>query len=549
MKTRNLLLTGLLSMGMLAACTNDDDPGAQGSNNDDGNTAYAQIAISVSANSVGTRADNEVKDNTTGASTGDQINGSENENNVSKVTVVLADVNTDIAQYVYNFSTANTDFFVGDNKTDFATKPFEVPQGKYHVYVLANYGDNGISANVAPGFDMKQEIDISNASKLYTTNGFLMANDGIATESNFTGTATGKEVDGDLKDKADGATLHKVEVNIERVVSKVTFAADASHPNNQYPVKDANGNKLATATVNSVALINTNKKMFLIREAKTATKKPNVVTGTWIYPQDPNYSTVLQGGDQATTEASWLKDNFANPSADADDFKDITGENAAVFYCPENTMAAAAQQNGQTTGVVYKVTWAFESNAKPYTELSKDGSDAYSKIFAAILKLSSGKDDDITEQIFTSNPAEGTAAGTFYAYNNLIFKNKNAAILYKCIVEATGTTDNDKASSANTAFTSAKSAALPAAIDEYTGGVNYYPVWIKHNPDGGNMEQDKYGVVRNHWYELTVTGISNLGNSKPTFDKPEDPDDAKVANIQVAAKIKPWTLVKQDVEL
>ena len=545
MKTRNLLLTSLLSLGMLAACTTDDDPGNNPGNNDDGNTAYAQIAISVSANSVGTRA---TVDDPSEGETGDQVNANDSENNVSKVTVVLADVNTDIAQYVYNFSTANTDFFVGSDKTDFATKPFEVPQGKYHVYVLANYGDNGISANVAPGFDMKQEIDISDASKLYTTNSFLMANDGIAKESDFTGTASGKEVDGDLKDKAEGATLHKVEVNIERVVSKVTFAADASHTNNQYPVEDANGEKIATATVNGVALINTNQKMFLIREAKTALNKPDDIT-SWIYPTDPNYNTVLKGGNDASTEKTWLEANFANASADADDFKDITGEDAAVFYCPENTMAAAAQQNGQTTGVVYKVTWAFESNAKPYTELSKDGSDAYSKIFAAILKLSSGKDDDITEQIFTSNPAEGTAAGTFYAYNNLIFKNKNAAILYKCIVEATGTIDNDKASSANTAFTSAKSAALPAAIDEYTGGVNYYPVWIKHNPDGGNMEQDKYGVVRNHWYELTVTGISNLGNSKPTFDKPEDPGDAKVANIQVAAKIKPWTLVKQDVEL
>lgn len=543
MKTRNLLLTGLLSMGMLAACTTDDDPGNNSGNNGDGNTAYAQIAISVSANSIGTRA---TVDDPSKGETGDQVNASDIENNVSKVTVVLADVNTDIAQYVYNFSTAESDFFVGEEKTDFATKPFEVPQGKYHVYVLANYGNNGISANVAPGFDMKQEIAISDASKLYTANGFLMANDGIAKESNFTGAGTATEVDGDLTEKTGGATLHKVEVNIERVVSKVTFAADANHSNNEYPVNDANGNKLATATVNKVALINTNKKMYLIREAKTTNNKPDRVTGTWIYPQDPNYSTVLQGGAQATTEDSWLDANFANATAQESGFSALS---SAVFYCPENTMTASAQQNGQTTGVVYKVTWAFESNAKPYTELSKDGSDAYSKVFAAILNLSSGKDTDISNDIFTKDLAQGTATGTFYAYNNLIFKNKNAAILYKCIVEAKGTTDSDKASSANTAFGTAKSAALPAAIDEYTGGVNYYPVWIKHNPDGGNMEQDKYGVVRNHWYELTVTGISNLGNSKPTFDKPEDPDDAKVANIQVAAKIKKWTVVKQNVEL
>ena len=126
-------------------------------------------------------------------------------------------------------------------------------------------------------------------------------------------------------------------------------------------------------------------------------------------------------------------------------------------------------------------------------------------------------------------------------------------MLYKSIAEATGTTINDKASNANTTFSTNKNKTgdeLSALnIKEYKGGVNYYPVWIKHNPDGSNMQQDKFGVVRNHWYELTVTSISNLGNDKPTFEDPEDPDDPAVANIQVAAKIKPWTIVKQEVEL
>lgn len=536
MKTRTLFVTALLGLGMMASCSNDELEGVDNGQNPDGK-AYAQIAINV-ANSATTRAIN--------GDTGSEEPGTPAENAVSKVTVVLADPASDIAQYVYNFSTTDENYklLIGSETSDFATEPFEVPAGKYHVYVLANFGNNGLEiSSINPGFDMKQEIGITKASSLSTANSFLMANGGVSGDKGdgygevFDCTETGttsKEVDGDLADKDGGATLYKVAVNIERVVSKVTF----NQTKTSFDVNDANNTKLATATVNGVSLINLNKKMYLIREAKKATHSPNGVTGDWFYPVDPNYNKL--------TSADELTANFSDPTASS-----FPTPSEATFYCPENTMTAEAQLNGQTTGVVYKITWALNtaSGNNPYTELDKEGTDTYSQIFAAILKLDDSKDSDIDENIFKADLAQGTETGTFYAYNDLIFKNKNAAILYRCIATATGADNSAKATAANTAFTTAKSAALPDDIAEYTGGVNYYPVWIKHNPDGSNMQQDKFGVVRNHWYELTVTGISNLGNDKPTFENPDDPDDPAVANIQVAAKIKKWTVVKQNVEL
>ena len=536
MKTRTLFVTALLGLGMMASCSNDELEGMNNGQNPDGK-AYAQIAINV-ANSATTRA--------IAGATGSEEPGTEAESKVSTVTVVLADPASDIAQYVYNFPGDGT-LDLGTNTADFATSPFLVPAGKYHVYVLANFGDNGLSiSSINPGFDMKQEIAITAASKLSTDNSFLMTNggvlgkvseggDGYGQEFNFEGTASDKEVNGDLTEKEDGKTLFKVEVQIERVVSKVTFN---NTDNQSFTVEDANGKTLATATLNGVDLINLNKKMYLIREAKTTTHKPSGVS-TWYYPVDPNYNKLT------STE---LTSNFSDNEA-----SDFTAPASATFYCPENTMTAEAQLNGQTTGVVYQITWALNTDAgnNPYTELSQGGTDTYSQIFAAILSLSSGKDTDINENIFKADLAEGTTDGTFYAYNDLIFKNKNAAILYYCIANATGADNSAKASDANTDFGTNKSETdlSKLSIKEYKGGVNYYPVWIKHNPDGSNMQQDKFGVVRNHWYELTVTGISNLGNDKPKFENPDDPDDPAVANIQVAAKIKKWTVVKQNVEL
>lgn len=533
MKTRTLFVTALLGLGMMASCSNDELEGVDNGQNPDGK-AYAQIAINV-ASSASTRSLSD-------QSTGDQVDGTAEESKVSKVTVVLADPASDIAQYVYNFPGDGT-LDQGTNTADFATSPFQVPAGTYHVYVLANFGDNGLSiSSINPGFDMKQEISISNASKLSTASSFLMANggvsgdngDGYGKEFNFEGTPSDKEVNGDLTEKEDGQTLFKVEVQIERVVSKVTF----NQTTTEFTVNDANGTKLATATVNGVDLINLNKKMYLIREAKKATYMPSGISD-WYYPVDPNYNKLT---------SSDLSTNFSDDKADQ-----FTAPASATFYCPENTMTAEAQLNGQTTGVVYKITWALNtaSGNNPYTELDKDGTDTYSQIFAAILNLSGSKDSDIDENIFTAALAQGTETGTFYAYNDLIFKNKNAAILYRCIATATGADNSAKATAANTAFSTNKSETdlSKLNIKEYAGGVNYYPVWIKHNPDGSNMQQDKFGVVRNHWYELTVTSISNLGNDKPTFENPDDPDDPAVANIQVAAKIKKWTVVKQNVEL
>lgn len=117
------------------------------------------------------------------------------------------------------------------------------------------------------------------------------------------------------------------------------------------------------------------------------------------------------------------------------------------------------------------------------------------------------------------------------------------ARLYKAI--ATANTGDD-AAAVNAAF---KTNANDDDIQTYKEGYCYYTAWIKHNPGGTTMQQDKYGVVRNFWYELTVNSIKKLGYSKPTYKDPKDPDDKAEASIQVQVNIKKWRWVKQNVDL
>lgn len=514
MKTKQLFFCSLTGLTLLAASCSSNDEALNGG---DGTTSegktYAQIAISV-ANSATTRAD--------GDNTGDDVFGEDNEYTVKDLTVVLANEN-DIAMQVITPTLKTVSNNDEADKQVRVTEPFTCTPGKYKVYVLANYknSQNALTPIIKGSTDMKAEFGLTDIAKLSTTDYFFMTNTSVPTAKVIEKDATGKEVDDAGKEMTDGKTnLNLLTVDVERAVSKVTFGN--SDTQLSFDIKEGN-NTIATATLEGASLINLNKKMYLVKDGKTATNKP--VTGEWPYPKDPNYNETSI--DIAT--------NFAQIIA-----SEFTALKSAKFYCPENTMDASAQLNGQTTGVVYKVKY------KPldayYTELAKNGTDSYSKMFAKVLALTE-KDEAIKETMFTEATAADKTAGTFYSYNGYVFRSLAGARLYKAIA----TNTDGEAATVNAAFQSPE---IDKDIQTYKEGYCYYTAWIKHNPTSKiYLEQDKYGVVRNFWYELTVNSIKKLGYSKPTYKDSTDPDDKAEASIQVQVNIKKWRWVKQTVDL
>lgn len=522
MKTKQLFFCSLTGLTLLAASCSSNDEALNGG---DGTTSegktYAQIAISV-ANSATTRAD--------GDNTGDDVFGTDDEYTVNDLTVVLADKN-DIAMQVITpeLKTAtNTD---DADKQVRVTEPFTCTPGKYKVYVLANYknSQSSLSPIIKGSTDMKMVFGIGDITKLYTENNFFMTNVSAPEEKDIVEKAIEKEVNDDGTEKTGGKKVNLVTVNVERAVSKVTFGNTADKLS--FNIEEG-GNIIAKAMLEGVSLINLNNKMFLVKDGTLAQNKP-VTTNDWPYPVDPNYYKTKENADYAT----YIKDNFTQKEASS-----FSAPSDAKFYCPENTMSALAQLNGQTTGVVYKVN--YKPEGKYYTELAaENGTDSYSQMFEKVLALGDDvRDAAITKTIFTT--AEGTDGtnGTFYSYNGYVFKTKAGARLYKAIATNPGA----DAAIVNTAFKNNES---DDDIQTYAEGYCYYTAWIKHNPGGTTMQQDKYGVVRNFWYELTVNSIKKLGYSKPTYKDPKDPDDKAEASIQVQVNIKKWRWVKQNVDL
>lgn len=515
MKTKQLFFCSLTGLTLLAASCSSNDEALNGG---DGTTSegktYAQIAISV-ANSATTRAD--------GDNTGDDVFGTDDEYTVNDLTVVLANEN-DIAMQVITPTLKTVSNKDEADKQVRVTEPFTCTPGKYKVYVLANYknSQSSLSPIIKGSTDMKMVFGIGDITKLYTENNFFMTNVSAPEEKDIVEKATGKEVNDDGTEKTGGKNVNLVTVNVERAVSKVTFGNTADKLS--FNIEEG-GNIIATAKLEGVSLINLNKKMYLVKDGQTATNKP--VTGEWPYPKDPNY-------DNTSMDKAYITANFTQNEASS-----FSAPSDAKFYCPENTMSALAQLNGQTTGVVYKVN--YKPEGKYYTELAaENGTDSYSQMFEKVLALGDDvRDAAITKTIFTD--ADKTD-GTFYSYNGYVFKSMAGARLYKAIATANPGAD---AAAVNTAFTKGNE----DGIQTYTKGDCYYTAWIKHNPGGTTMQQDKYGVVRNFWYELTVNSIKKLGYSKPTYKDPKDPDDKAEASIQVQVNIKKWRWVKQNVDL
>lgn len=520
MKTKQLFFCSLTGLTLLAASCSSNDEALNGG---DGTTSegktYAQIAISV-ANSATTRAD--------GDNTGDDVFGTDDEYTVNDLTVVLANEN-DIAMQVITPTLKTVSNKDEADKQVRVTEPFTCTPGKYKVYVLANYknSQSSLSPIIKGSTDMKMVFGIGDITKLYTENNFFMTNVSAPEEKDIVEKVTGKEVNDDGTEKTGGKNVNLVTVNVERAVSKVTFGNTADKLS--FNIEEG-GNIIAKAKLEGVSLINLNNKMFLVKDGTLAQNKP-VTTNDWPYPVDPNYYKTKEDADYAT----YITDNFTQKEASS-----FSAPSDAKFYCPENTMSALAQLNGQTTGVVYKVN--YEPEGKYYTELAaENGTDSYSQMFKKVLALGDNvRDAAITKTIFTDADKKD---GTFYSYNGYVFKSMAGARLYKAI--ATANTGDD-AAAVNAAF---KTNANDDDIQTYKEGYCYYTAWIKHNPGGTTMQQDKYGVVRNFWYELTVNSIKKLGYSKPTYKDPKDPDDKAEASIQVQVNIKKWRWVKQNVDL
>lgn len=88
----------------------------------------------------------------------------------------------------------------------------------------------------------------------------------------------------------------------------------------------------------------------------------------------------------------------------------------------------------------------------------------------------------------------------------------------------------------------------------YKGGLMYYNIPIEHlnetASEDGSIPEGKYGVVRNHYYKVTINKLENIG--KGIFEPTEvivPQEDDKYYYVSANINILSWKLVNQNVDL
>ena len=384
--------------------------------------------------------------------------------------------------------------------------------------------------------------------------------------SNGKGSLSGKEFN--KTDPATGSTVKKVEYEIIGwnldVTNQKSFLVrqiNKTHFNLKSLWKLTSTG--VTKTSNEARFVGTSEIHAQIGDNGNLTSK------TYYRPYwalDPNYEN--------------YKDEFNKLTATPTLSKDFEDEHPQ--YCYENTFDVANQNQDQTTRVVVAVKLNFEGEAaadlyvfngdrsKVYKE-----ADAKTRVQQAILNTMKGKDGylnlDATKVKVADIKFSGRdeATGVVTVTGCKVTNDAGTEVT----VDATTTVKEVGATTGVNVL-----AAVNDEVKEitmYKGGVAYYPIRIKHfgdtytpwsadmegvsagkiYPNGTDVNDTKesrylgrYGVVRNNWYDLSVSDIKGVGTPViPSTDN--TPDDELYNYISVRINILSWAKRSQSEEL
>lgn len=474
--------------------------------------------------------------------------------------------------------------------TEAVTKPTGNADSKIYAMVIINGEESGVltenggtwsiknnalSATTKYGdvakYNLTENVDLNKISSTANGGCFLMTNaplytqaGGVTDPTSGTGgsvqTLTEINPNNIFPTAAEAQANPAANVYVERAVAKVTVTGQDG--------TQAAGN-VANYTIKGWALDITNQSSYLVRNVTVPTGenwwglKANgvndyrfvgaaaVADGLYrtYWGVDPNYSsdgvfTKLAG---KTLSDSELKDAGTNG------------------YCLENTFSLSKMNDNQTTRVIVAAALDLDGDgtADDFYVLDNDKDNILDKngaekaIKAAY--LANGTVVDLLEKNLKPGVKIG-ADDLKVTYQNQKDVNGGYMIVDKITIDASNFNgDVVPEGLQSSAIIDDVNAAHKIAY--YKGGVAYYPVMIKHFGDDltpwangevyGNNYADflgRYGVLRNNWYTINVTGIKNIGAPEvpEVYGTPDDPNESW---ISVSINVLSWAKRSQSVDL
>lgn len=568
------LFSFALAALMLGACSSEDviDNGGQGTVLP-GEKGYISLAINLPT-TPSTRANDNFDD------------GLPVEYDVKNATLLIFE-GTDEASakfaggYDLGTITPNT---VGGNITSTfkVTKEIKKPvNGDLYALVVVNRGDvlttedqgatwklNGTdlstSTTLAAFSAAAQEIA---AERLYDTtdegDGFFMTNAPLYSVPGGVTQPTGGKLstltlinaENVYSTAAEAEDNPAASVYVERAVAKVTVTGDDGNLGNNAGI---------SYTLSGWTFDVTNKKTYLVRNM-------NGSDTWWAYNVNGDYRFVGSAAVGPNLYRTYWGVDPNYSSYVAEDFNIFAGQTPSALneiggngYCLENTFDVDNQNQNQTTRVIVAATLNAGST---FYILDNDKGKIWSKteaedavkaeylgnqaVIAALTANLDGADKKITGDDLTVTFDK--AAGDLTVTKIEISADKAGDFKGGEIPDAL-----TPGTEANNAILAAVNAGKKVSC--YANGIAYYPVMIRHFDDNqtpwSNVEYDgnennflgRYGVLRNNWYEINVTGIKDIGYA----DVPDvygTPDDPMESYISVEINVLSWAKRSQNVEL
>ncbi len=361
-------------------------------------------------------------------------------------------------------------------------------------------------------------------------------------------------------------------VYVERGLAKVTMDDFASN----YPIA------AGTYKGDNVKIVNwqldvTNKSTFPIHQADLKSEWSAVWSEPRFYDtkESSAFKRVYWGTDpnyNGTDNLTLTNCQAAFKMIGDGDVKGLAGI-ANPQYCLENTFDLDNMMQGQTTRVVFKAVYTpkgFTGTEKTFYKVANNTAvwhEADLKQQILTLALQAMKITDPTEQgkydvdLSKGSNISGAAGQHLIQETNITYSGTPAA---SKVTPAIVNTVNEKLG------LKVEGGKITTGISTYLNGEAYYIARIKHfntlTPwEAGQptykdvphltLEQSnknylgRYGVLRNNWYSLSVTKISNLGYPEVPEVKPNVPDDENDQYINVEVKILDWAKRTQEIEL
>lgn len=546
----------------LVACSSNDDLASNGKDNV-GKTgeAYASFTINLPT-TTGTRAD----DPTPGTPSFDE--GAAKEYEVKNGTILIFDkaglyVTSAQLGTMNPWTPVKTDGVTTAAITTVKLSGVKVG-GDYQALVLLNNDVDATTSKVklpatgTPYATWSAEASNVNAEKYASTDGIFMANAPkyIDTESQPT---TLVKVANVCASREEAQAKAATTVYVERGLAKVTMQ---NYTDGGCTVAEGTykGDKVE---IKNWQLDVTNKSTFPVHQIGE--------TGYDAIWSTPRF---YDGGNQSFKRVYWGVDpNYSGATLQnltackkaftmigKNDIKGKTG-NDHPQYCLENTFDLSNMMQGQTTRVVFKAVYTpsalVGTTEKTFYKIGNN---------TAIWKKA-----DLEEQIHTvAVTAMGITDATEqakYVVKLDATENNISGAAGQHLIKAENITYTGEASDSKVdqkavnTINEKLGLSADAGIATYLDGVTYYIARIKHfnelTPwtagEGYGTKNDKYlgryGVLRNNWYDLSVTSISGLGYPDVPEVKPTVPDDENEQYINVEVKILSWAKRSQQIKL